>query len=72
MGSSRFYVFTDGLSESLNKNGEEIGIDGSIKIIENNFNSDLKKQLKDVTSEVIKVAGDKNLSDDLTLVGLGN
>ncbi len=72
LGSSRFYVFTDGLSESLNKNGEEIGIDGSIKIIENNFNSDLKKQLKDVTSEVIKVAGDKNLSDDLTLVGLGN
>ena len=44
----------------------------TIKIIENNFNSDLKKQLKDVTSEVIKVAGDKNLSDDLTLVGLGN
>ncbi len=72
LGSSRFYVFTDGLSESLNKNGEEIGIDGSIKIIENNFNSDLKKQLKDVTSEVIKVAGDENLSDDLTLVGLGN
>ena len=72
LGSSRFYVFTDGLSESLNKNGEEIGIDGSIKIIENNFNSDLKKQLKDVASEVIKVAGDKNLSDDLTLVGLGN
>ena len=43
-----------------------------IKIIENNFNSDLKKQLKDVTDDVIKVAGDKNLSDDLTLVGLGN
>ncbi len=32
----------------------------------------LKKQLKDVTDDVIKVAGDKNLSDDLTLVGLGN
>ena len=60
------------MSESLDKNGEEIGINGSIKIIENNFNSDLKKQLKDVTNDVIKVAGDKNLSDDLTLVGLGN
>ena len=72
LSSSRFYIFTDGLSESLDKNGEEIGIDGSIKIIENNFNSDLKKQLKDVTDDVIKVAGDKNLSDDLTLVGLGN
>jgi Amt family ammonium transporter len=72
LSSSRFYVFTDGLSESLDKNGNEIGVEGSIKIIENNFNSDLKKQLKDVTSEVVKVAGDKNLSDDLTLVGLGN
>ena len=72
LSSSRFYIFTDGLSESLDKNGEEIGINGSIKIIENNFNSDLKKQLKDVTNDVIKVAGDKNLSDDLTLVGLGN
>ena len=65
-------MFTDGLSESLDKNGNEIGVEGSIKIIENNFNTDLKKQLKDVTSEVVKVAGEKNLSDDLTLVGLGN
>ena len=72
LSSSRFYIFTDGLSESLDKNGEEIGINGSIKIIENNFHSDLKKQLKDVTDDVIKVAGGKNLSDDLTLVGLGN
>ena len=72
LSSSRFYIFTDGLSESLDKNGDEIGVEGSIKIIENNFNADLKKQLKDVTSEVIKVAGEKNLSDDLTLVGLGN
>ena len=72
LNSSRFYIFTDGLSESLDKNGDEIGVEGSIKIIENNFNTDLKKQLKDVTSEVVKVAGDKNLSDDLTLVGLGN
>ena len=70
--SSRFYVFTDGLSESFDSNGEEIGVDGSIKIIESKFNSDLKKQLQDVTDEVIKVAGNKNLSDDLTLVGLGN
>jgi len=72
LSSSRFFIFTDGLSESLDKNGDEIGVEGSIKIIENNFNNDLKKQLKDVTSEVIKVAGEKNLSDDLTLVGLGN
>tara|TARA_B100000676_G_scaffold279319_1_gene302470 strand:- start:9 stop:143 length:135 start_codon:yes stop_codon:yes gene_type:complete len=37
-----------------------------------NIHFDLKKQLKDVTSMVIKVADDKNLSDDITLVGSGN
>ena len=71
LNEGRFYVFTDGLSESLNEKGEEIGIEGSIKIIENNFNSDLKKQLKDVTSETIETAQNKSLSDDLTLVAVG-
>ena len=35
--NDRFYAFTDGLSESLNSEGEEIGIDGSLKIIEQNL-----------------------------------
>jgi Amt family ammonium transporter len=67
----RFYTFTDGLSESFDKKGEEIGIEGSIKIIENNYNKDLNKQLSDVTKEVIKNAGDNKLSDDLTLLSIG-
>ena len=71
LNDGRFYVFTDGLSESLNDKGEEIGIEGSIKIIENNFNSDLKKQLKDVTAETISTAKNNSLSDDLTLVAIG-
>ena len=71
LNDGRFYVFTDGLSESLNDKGEEIGIEGSIKIIENNFNSDLKKQLRDVTKETINTAQNNSLSDDLTLVAIG-
>ena len=71
LNDGRFYVFTDGLSESLNDKGEEIGIEGSIKIIENNFNSDLKKQLRDVTTETINTAKNNSLSDDLTLVAIG-
>ena len=67
----RFYTFTDGLSESFDKKGDEIGIEGSIKIIENNYNKDLNKQLSDVTKEVIKNAGDNKLSDDLTLLSIG-
>ena len=71
LNNHRFYTFTDGLSESFNEKGEEIGIEGSIKIIENNYNDDLKDQLSNITKEVIKTAGDNNLSDDLTLLSIG-
>ena len=72
LNNHRFYTFTDGLSESFNEKGEEIGIEGSIKIIENNFNQDLKKQLSNITKEVINTAGDNKLNDDLTLLSVGN
>jgi len=68
----RFYAFTDGLSESLDNKGEEIGIDGSLKIMEENFNKDSNKQLSDISKTVIKSAGNNQLSDDLTLISIGN
>ena len=70
LNNNRFYCFTDVLSESMNE-GEEIGIEGSIKIIENNYNKDLNEQLLNVTKEVIRTAGDNKLSDDLTLLSIG-
>ena len=70
--NKRFYAFTDGLSESLNSSGEEIGIDGSLKIMEQYFNSDSSKQLSDISNFVIKSAGNNKLSDDLTLISIGN
>tara|TARA_Y100001935_G_scaffold170973_1_gene141064 strand:- start:212 stop:697 length:486 start_codon:yes stop_codon:yes gene_type:complete len=69
--NKRFYAFTDGLSESLNSDGEEIGIDGSLKIIEQNFNTDSNKQLSDISNSVINAAGNNKLSDDLTLISIG-
>ncbi len=69
--NNRFYAFTDGLSESLNSSGEEIGIEGSLKIIEQNFNTDSSKQLSDISNTVINTAGDNKLSDDLTLISIG-
>ena len=71
LNNHRFYTFTDGLSESFDEKGEEIGIEGSIKIIENNYNKDLNEQLSNITKEVIKASGDKKLSDDLTLLSIG-
>ena len=69
--NKRFFAFTDGLSESLNSEGEEIGIEGSLKVIEDNFNTDSGKQLSDISNTVISTAGENNLSDDLTLISIG-
>ena len=71
LNGDRFYVFTDGLSESENETGEEIGIEGSIKIIEKNFNKDLKKQLSQITEDVLNISGKNKLHDDLTIIGIG-
>ena len=59
------------MSESLDEKGNEIGIEGSIKIIENNYNKDIKKQLSDITKDVIKKSADKRLNDDLTVLSVG-
>jgi len=71
LNGNRFYAFTDGLSESLDKKGNEIGIEGSIKIIENNYNKDIKIQLSNITKEVIRNADDNKLNDDLTAIVVG-
>ena len=71
LNGSRFYAFTDGLSESLNKEGEEIGIDGSINIIEQNFNKNTIKQLDDITKSVLVNGKNSNLTDDLTVISIG-
>ena len=71
LNGSRFYAFTDGLSESLNKEGEEIGIDGSIEIIEKNFNKDVNKQLEAITKNVLSESTNQKLADDLTLISIG-
>ena len=50
---------------------KEIGIDGSIKIIEDNYTKDSKKYLSDVTKKIIKISGTEKLSDDLNLISIG-
>ena len=71
LNGNKFYVFTDGLSESLDEEGKEIGIDGSIKIIEDNYTKDSKKHLSDITKKIIKISEPGKLSDDLTLISIG-
>ena len=71
INGKRFYVFTDGLSESLDENNKELGIDGAKGIINRNFNSAVKVELTNISKEVIGKSRKKILSDDLTIITIG-
>jgi Amt family ammonium transporter len=71
LNGHRFYSFTDGLSESLNKNNKEIGIEGTKKIINNNFNSSLTSELDNISKEVLSNSQKNKLNDDLTILTIG-
>jgi len=71
LNGKRFYAFTDGLSESLNLNLEELGIEGAKKIINKNYNSSLEVELNSISKEVINNSEKDVLSDDLTVLVIG-
>ena len=83
LNDGRLYCFTDGFSESRDDKGKEIGIDGVKKLLIENENNSLQKELKMITN-IVKVISlkkepinkslkDSNnlLEDDLTIIGLG-
>ena len=51
--------------------GKEIGIDGSIDIIEETYNKDTNKQLDDITRSVMDTTKNQKLTDDLTVISIG-
>jgi len=71
LNRNRFYLFTDGLSESLDKNKNELGIKGSKETINNNYNSNLEAELNNISKEIIKNTEKDKLSDDLTILVIG-
>ena len=71
LNSNRLYAFTDGLSESLDENNQEIGIEGSKKVINNNFSKNVNDELDNITKEITDSSKIKKLSDDLTIVVIG-
>ena len=71
LNGKRFYAFTDGLSESLNLNSEELGIEGSKEIINKNYNSNLEVELNSLSKEVINNSKQDALVDDLTILVIG-
>ena len=79
----RIYCFTDGFSECLDEDKQEIGIEGVKNLILKHKNSSLQKELEDSTNEIkqkslkkeYKEKGIKEdndiLDDDLTIIGIG-
>ena len=57
--------------EDFCKKCNEIGIDGSIDIIEQNYNKDAVKQLDKITNSVITESKNRTLTDDLTVISIG-
>ena len=84
LNGGRIYCFTDGFSECLDENKNEIGIEGVKKLLINHQNSSLQKELENSTDEIrvkslkkdYKETGIKNnsdiLDDDLTIIGIGH
>jgi Amt family ammonium transporter len=83
LNEGRIYCFTDGFSECMDDNKQEIGIDGVKNLLVKHQNSSLKKELEDATEEIrlkslkkgttergIKENNDI-LDDDLTVIGIG-
>ena len=83
LDTSRVYCFTDGFSESLDENNNEIGIEGVKKLILKHQNSNLKTELQKATEEIRQKSLKKEyrekgvkenediLDDDLTIIGIG-
>ena len=84
LDGGRIYCFTDGFSECMDENENEIGIDGVKKLLLNHQNSSLQKELENSTEEIrlkslkkdyketgIKANNDI-LDDDLTIIGIGH
>ena len=79
----RIYFFTDGLTESSDAEGNEIGIDGVKKLILKKTNSIITKEVKDIVTEVTISQGissfdwttgqhkSKGLKDDITMLSVG-
>ena len=74
--NKRFYIYTDGLSEIFDSNGNEIGEQGIKKVLLENKNEQIKKEIEATTRALMiktTLTGNKpvELNDDMTFVGFG-
>ena len=68
LDNKRIYLFTDGITESLDDQGNEMGVEGTQKLIKNKSNSNIKKEVKNVVTEITT---NQSLKDDITIIAIG-
>ena len=65
----RFFVFTDGITESINHKGEELGVKGLQSVLHENKGLSPKREVEKVVTTIQQAT--KQLNDDLTLLVIG-
>ena len=66
LGDGSLYIFTDGVTESLARDGTELGVDGLCKIINARSGSDSERRLAEIVERIHDQ--DRTVHDDLTLL----
>ncbi|MFQ5652750.1 MAG: PP2C family protein-serine/threonine phosphatase [bacterium] len=63
-----FVFYTDGISESVNKKGDEFGEERLRQVVQDNTNGSAQNLLDKVSAEVARFSGDAQQHDDFTIV----
>lgn len=63
-------VYTDGVTESMNENGEEWGREKFIETVANRRLEPLEKMMDNIKEEILSFAGQMAQYDDMTVLGL--
>ena len=63
-------TYTDGITEAMNSNGEEWGIDSLMLTIQNMANSSAQHLLDHIRESVLEFAGNNRQYDDMTMLAL--
>ncbi len=65
----RLFIFTDGITEAINKKGEELGVEGIKQILEKNKGLSTKREVEKTVLTIQQTT--EKLTDDLTLLVIG-
>lgn len=68
LGESRLYLYSDGLSEALDKKGGEIGIEGVMHRLEGVADMPVADGLEELARVAVSAADDQEQRDDVTLL----